>query len=205
MEYDINILYYINMFKKSWKIILIVVVLFMSLSFCFSAFSQIAYVSTVTFLQTSGGDAGGGSAVAKLLGVSTTSSTMETINLILKSRRMSNDIQEYIKSDRKPNAWWQITPSGAFPGIVVRGSDPGLTEKVANFCIQNLDKLNNELSITSNKPMVKVLDPAIRGVPESRQIPRKLFVAVMAGFLLSSFYLFFSDYLKKIKSQNGEK
>jgi len=66
--------------------------------------------------------------------------------------------------------------------------------------MQNLDKLNNELSISSNRPMVKILDAAVRGTPESRQVPRKLFVSAMAAFLISSFYIFFSDYLRKLKS-----
>ena len=199
MEYDFNILYYIDMYKKYWKIILFVIILFMCLTFCFSIFSPVAYVSTVTILQPGGSESAGNSTVAKLLGVSSTNSSMETINLILKSRRMANDISEYIKPYKKSTSWWQIIPSGAFPGIIVRGSDPDLTEKVANFCMQNLDKLNNELSISSNRPMVKILDAAVRGTPESRQVPRKLFVSAMAAFLISSFYIFFSDYFKKLK------
>ena len=200
MDYDFNVLYYINMYKKSWKMILAVIVLFVLFAFFFSVFSPVTYVSEVTLLDTGGNESQSGSTVAKLLGVSAKSSTVEIINLIFKSRRMANDIQEYIKSDRKPGTWWRIIPSDAFPGVVVKGSDPDLTEKVANFSIQNLDKINMELSISSSRAMVKVLDPAVRGIPEPRQIPRKLFVSAMAAFLLSSFYIFFTDYIKKLKS-----
>lgn len=207
MEYEFNILYYINMFKKTWKIILTVIILFASVTFCFSIFSPDIYESKVTLLPlTEKGSIGGGSStVEKLLGISSTSSSMDTIGLILKSRRMEKDIEEYIKPYKKSNSWWQIMQSGILPEVVVRGSDPDLTEKIANFCIQDLDKLNVDLAISSNKPMVKVLDPAVYGEPESRQIPRKIFVSVMLAFLASSSCIFFADYLRKLKSHHGEK
>ncbi|MBU3912375.1 MAG: hypothetical protein KKD90_07320, partial [Candidatus Omnitrophica bacterium] len=85
--------------------------------------------------------------------------------------------------------------------IDVKGNDPELTKEIANFVVRNLDKINTELDITPTKPMVKVLDPAIYGSPGSRQIPRKMLIAALLTFLLISLHAFFSDYLKKLKSQ----
>ncbi len=201
MEYEFNLLYYIDTFKKTWKIILFMIILFMSATFCFSVFSPATYVSTVTLLPIDKGPigGGGGSTVEKLLGISSTDSTMDTVTLILKSRRMKKDIEEYIRPYKKSDTWWRITQNNLLFEIKVRGSDPDLTEKIANFCVQDLDKINIDLSISSNKPMVRVLDPAVRGSEESRQIPRKLFISVILAFLISSCYIFFSEYIKKLK------
>jgi hypothetical protein len=81
----------------------------------------------------------------------------------------------------------------------MKGNDPSYTEKVANFAIQNLDKINEELNITPDKPMVKVLDKAAYGIRQSRHIARNAMVSALLVFLLFSAYIFSADYLRKIK------
>jgi len=204
MEYDFNILYYINMYKKWWKKIMLVMVISMFLTACFSLFMPVTYVSTVTLLSVGGGTSTGG-ALGSLLGLSGLSggSSTEAIVPLLNSRRMTKDISDRFDLDEKPRFRYKINTAeakGAF-AIKVSGNDPALIQKIANFTVANLDKINMELDITPNKPMVKVLDLAVRGIRESRQTPRKMLVAGLLSFLLISLYAFFSDYLRKLKAQ----
>jgi len=113
---------------------------------------------------------------------------------------MAKDIQEQFKSEGRP-FWWKIDtyPITAGLGVEVKGPNPALTEKIANFCIDNLDKINTELGITLNKPMVKVLDRATYGLAEGRDTLRKTFVAGIFSFLVFTLYIFFLDYLKRLK------
>jgi len=205
MDYDFNILYYINMYKKWWKRLLLVMVISMSLTACLSLFTPVTYVSTVTLLSTVETQPAAVSSLGKFLGLSSFSgfSSTDVIIPLLNSRRMTKDISDRFNLDKKPKFSYSITTNelkGAF-AISVKGSEPDLTKQIANFIVQNVDKINNELDITPNKPMVKVLDPAVRGIKQSRPILRKIFVAGLLSFLLISLYAFFSDYLKKLKAQ----
>lgn len=204
MDYDFNILYYINMYKKWWKRIALVMFVSMFLTMCFSFFQPASYVSIVTLLSTGGGQSTTGS-LGKFLGISglTGNSSTDVIAPLLNSRRMAKDISDKFNLDKKPRFRYKIEtsePKGAF-AIKVSGEDPVLIQKIANFTVENLDKINMELDITPNKPMVKILDPAVRGIRESRQTPRKMLVAGLLSFLLISLYAFFSDYLRKLKAQ----
>lgn len=201
MEYDFNILYYINMYKKWWKRIALVVVVSMSITMFFLRFQSTTYVSTVTLLSTGGGGASSGP-LGTLLGLSGSSST-DVIVPLLNSRRMARDISDHFALDKKPGFRYSISTGkmeGAF-AINVNGTDPVFTMEIANFVVENLDKINKELDVTSSKPMVKVLDPAVRGAPILREKTRKIFVAGILSFLLLSLYVFFSDYLRKLKAQ----
>jgi len=201
MDYDFNILYYINMYKKWWKRIALVVVVSMSITMFFSRFQSTTYVSTVTLLSTGGGGASAGS-LGTLLGLSGSSST-DVIVPLLNSRRMARDISDHFALDKKPGFRYSISTGkmeGAF-AINVNGTDPVLTMEIANFVVENLDKINMELDVTPNKPMAKVLDPAIRGTRMPGQNARKILVAGLLSFLLISLYAFFSDYLRKLKAQ----
>jgi len=203
MNYEFNILYYINLFKKWWKTIIIVIGISTLLTLFLSLLMPVTYVSTVTLLSTGGGSSASSSlvGVGRLLGIPS-SSPNDLIISILESRRMEKDIRDQFKLDKKPKFKWGITINTITGGleIVIKGSDPALTEKIANFAIQNLDNINTELKVTANKPMVKVLDTASLGVPESKQIPRKMFVAGIVAFLITNLYAFFTDYIKKLKA-----
>jgi len=204
MEYEFNILYYINMYKKWWKTIVAFMVIAMFFTAIFSLLIPVSYVSTVTII--SGGSGGSSSSIGKLLGLSGLGggdSSNDIIVAILKSNRMAKDIQSFLEFNKKKKFSYAITTSPITAGLAikVRGNDPLFTEKVANFIVQNLDKINSELNITPSKPMVKVLDSATYGARESRQTPRKILIAGLAAFLLMSLYIFFSDYLKKLKAQ----
>ena len=206
MEYDFNILYYINMYKTWWKTIVKLMIIAMFFTVIFSLLMPVKYVSTVTIISAGSGSGSSSSSIGKLLGLSGLGggigdSSNDIIIAILNSNRMAKDIQSFLEVNKKKKFSYAITTKEIAAGMAinVKGNDPLFTEKVANFIIQNLDKINSELNLTPAKPMVKVLDSATYGERESRQTPRKMLIAGLAAFLLMSLYIFFSDYLKKLK------
>ena len=205
MEYDFNILYYINMYKIWWKTIVKLMAVSMFFTIIFSLLIPANYVSTVTIISADSGSSTA-SSLSKFLGISDFSagtSSNDIVMAMLKSKRMAKDIDTFLVSSKQVKFKYSISANSVTSGLIINvaGNDPAYTEKVANFAVQNLDKINGELNITPSKPMAKVLDPASYGSRESRQTPRKAFIAGLAAFLLMSLYIFFSDYLKKIKAQ----
>jgi len=200
MEYEFNITYYIDIYKKWWKIIIPIVLITMVLTACFALTTPVIYSSTATiFLGGSGASSG---SIGKLLGIPSlsTGGASDAIVPLLQSRRMAKDINEHFDLAKKPKFRYSINTGGeTVLAVQVRGTDPELTGKIANWAIENLDKINMELNITSNKPMAKVLDPATYGSPLPRQVLKKAMVSGMLIFLLISAYVFFSEYLKKQK------
>jgi len=211
MDSELTIFYYIDLFRKWKKTFLIVIITASLLSMAVSLVRPVKYVSTVTLLLT-GDSASGSSSVARLLGIpDVTGSSKEIIVAILKSRRMASDIRKEfdLKKSKKrwfviktPSmAWWRINTYPMIAGLAVsvEGADPEITQKVADFCIQNLDKINMELHITPAKPMVTVLDPAGYGDPEERHTLRKMLIAAIFSFIVLGLFIVVSDYLKRLK------
>jgi len=206
MNYDFNLLYYINIYKKIWKAIIMVMIVSAVLTFVFVSVQPVSYVSTVTLLSTEITQPQQFTeGIGKFLGISgfAANSSSDIVITLLSSRRMSADIRREFDLDKKPGFRHKLETTKMQNGIYVNvnGTDPLLTEKIANFAVVNLDKINTELSLTPNKPMIKILDPAVYGAKESKQIPRKMLIACIMSFLIISLYAFFSDYLKKLKSQ----
>jgi len=114
---------------------------------------------------------------------------------------MAQDINERFKLGENPKLWWRVHTYRVMAGmgIEIRGPDPRFAQKVAEFTIENIDKINSELKITTDDPMVKILDPATYGVRQSRGTLRKMIVAGMFSFLAFTLCLFFLDYFKKMK------
>ena len=201
MNYDFNVFYYLKLLKKWWKALVIIVSISMFLTMGKVLLKPTTYVSTITLLMM--GETNANTYVGHLLGVGTLSLpnfSRDLIVGILTSNRMDKDVREQFKSYDK-NFWWKVEtyPVSAGLNIYISGPDPALTEKIANFCIQNLDKINTELDLTPTKPMVKVLDSPGYGVPANKQVLRKMFIAGIFSFLALCFYIFFMDYFKKLK------
>jgi uncharacterized protein involved in exopolysaccharide biosynthesis len=204
MEYDFNILYYLNMYKKWWKTIVKLMAAAVFFTVIISLLIPANYVSTVTIISADSGGSQATSSIGKLLGISGFAggtSSDDIVIAMLKSKRMAKDIASFLELNKQPKFKYKIEVSPIKSGLIidVKGNEPLFTEKVANFAIQDLDKINGELNITPAKPIVKVLDPAFYGIRESRQIPRKVFIAGLFAFLLMSMYIFFLDYIKKLK------
>ncbi len=80
----------------------------------------------------------------------------------------------------------------------VEGTDPQLVADIANFIVINLDIMNEELRISSQKPMVTVLDPAEKPLVKAK--PKKKMIVIigfMTGAIFSVFLAFVIDYVRK--------
>ena len=203
IEYDFNILYYIELYRKWWKKITKSMASIMFFALMFSLLLPAKYISTITIILPKG-DTQIKSSIGSFLGISSLSmgaSSEDMIVAIIKSKRMAKDIYEnfklYERKKFKYSLETYVMPGGF--SLEAKGNDPALTEKIANFCVQNLDKINAELNLTPERPMVKVLDPAAYGVRMSRGILKNVFVAGLFTFLAISLYIFFKDYMIRLK------
>lgn len=197
MEHDLKISYYVGMYKRFWKQVTTSLAAALCATVLFSMIAPVKYVSTVGILLTNQGNPTI-SSLSRMFSVSSAdngSAMRDIIISVLKSRRMVRDINQHFALKSRRETRWSINIKDIVGGlqIEVRGYDPDSTEKIANYCVQNLDNINNELDITTVKPMVKVLDPASYGEPASREIPRKLIIAVLLVLLVSGLLIFYKD------------
>lgn len=202
MRYDIDVFHYIELYKKHWKK-MIFLVLCASLFTAVFQFTQPAtYRSTLIALSSKEG--GSGANIGSYLGLPNLAignGSDEIVFSILKSRRMSNDISEHFDLKKKHGFWWSLDTyivTGGF-AVEVKGSDPDLTRDIANFAVENLNKINLELQVTSQKPMVKVLDYALKGTPVKKDMLKKVIASGLFVFLAYTLFVFFREYLSQIK------
>ena len=132
MDYDFNILYYINMYKKWWKQITKIVIISIVFTMIFSLLMPVSYVSSVTLILSGGGGGSSPGSIGKLLGIaglSGTDSSTDIIASLLSSRRMAKDIRDKFNLDKNRKFRYGINTreiKGGF-AIDVTGSDPFLT------------------------------------------------------------------------------
>jgi uncharacterized protein involved in exopolysaccharide biosynthesis len=199
MAYSFDVWYYINMLKKWCTLITAIVVV----SVIASAVSVIAkptvYVSNVRLFL--GGDNQYVTlSLSRVLGVTDIpSSSKDVITAILQSNKMRNDINEQFKNERLSG--WTLNTYVVTGGLLVEvtGPDPELTQKIADYAVQNLDNINKKLGVTPTTPMVKVLDEASYGQPKNKDIMRKLILAAILSFLTTCLFISLYDYVKTLK------
>ena len=150
---DLDLRYCFNILNK-YKVILIVLVVAVALSSTIKEKRKpTLYKAKVTCLATGGGGGGFSSSTGYLqkLGISVSGGGPDSASLIsaiIYSRRMAKDITAHFK--KRPISLETYSAKGVF-GIMVVASEPEFAVNVANFCVSNLDKINNELDfILSN-------------------------------------------------------
>ena len=201
MKYDIDIFHYIGLYKKEWKRMVFLIASAIFITIILSFIEPVTYRSTVTVLSPK--ECGQVGALSKYLGLSSLSmgnSSDEVVFFMLKSMRMSNDINEYLDARYKRKHWWSLDTYVVTGGyaLEVKGSNPEMTKDAADFAVQNLDKINQELQISTQKPMVKVLDSAMRGTPVNRNVPQKVVFSGLFIFLIYSIFIFFREYFSHL-------
>lgn len=214
---------------KYWKFIAGTVIVITFLTAVYSLFIPPVFTSSTRFFIPEAEKSGGGymSAISNLgLGsiIGGGNTSIEIVVNILNSRRMAKDVIKkfdlinyyYEPSEKKPEETdpHKLTKAAI---ITVQGNlsvnkdktnfitlsfsdkDPEVAAKIANFFVKNLDQINEELAITSQKPLVKVLDVA--EVPIARSRPNRRMIVII-GFLTSGifsvFLAFAFEYIKNI-------
>ncbi len=206
MGYEVTIFYYTNMLKK-WRIAIIGIVGFsMLVSFCLTIIKPPVYATTISLLVT--GDNAMGSSIGNILGaanlIGLSNPNRDTIIAIVNSKRINKDIREKFTSNGT-SPWFELSELGYAGSVIgfyltVKTHDPALTQSIADFCIKDLDRINSELVITPNRQMVKVLDPGGYGTRQSGYLLRNVLIAGICSFLAICCYVFFSEYIEKLKS-----
>lgn len=161
--------------------------------------SQPSYMSRLSSLGL-GGIIGGGN------------TSVEIIINMLNSRRMAKDVLRkfnLIEIDNPQEI--EIAIKEVQGSLVVAKDktnfitlsftdvDPKKAALIANFFVQNLDQINEELQISSQKPLVQILDkadvPVYKSKPKRKQM---VIIGFISSIILSIFSVFTIEYIKKI-------
>ena len=201
MQYEINFFHYLRIYKKEWRRIIVLIAIVVFITAIGGWLQPTVYRSTVTILSPKEGGQGGAGGYLGFLNISISGSSDDVIFSMLKSARMRRDINEHFNRKDNPKFWWGLDTyvvTGGF-SVEVKGSDPEMTEKIANFSVEHLDKINEELQVTTQKPMAKVLDPAVKGSPMGKNVSKKIIASGLFIFMTYSLYIFFKEYLSQLK------
>ena len=221
IEEEINLWDYVKVVLKYKVMIVILVIGAALIAYTYSLTMPKIYSSTASVLPPEI-DAKGTSSLAKLgrnlnIGVlpnlSGGGSTTDIVMAMLKSRRMAEDIInefnlkkvegfeylietiDYLRSNTKINVSREDVIS-----IAVESSDKQRAADIANFYVANLNKMNEELELSSSKPIVRVLDIAKPAELKCKPIIRKnVMIAGMAAIMLGIILAFLRDYLAQKK------
>jgi uncharacterized protein involved in exopolysaccharide biosynthesis len=203
MRYDIDIFHYINIYKGHWKRMAILIALVFFITVLMQSLHPGTYRSTLIALSSKEA-----SQTVKLgfglPNLALGGSSDDVIFSMLKSRRMRKDIDEHFNLKDKPKFWWSLDTyivTGGF-AVEVKGPDPELTREIANFAVANLDKINKEIGVSTEVPMVKVLDPAITGSPIGRNVFKKAVAICLIVFLAYTLFIFFREYFAQLKKSS---
>jgi len=202
MTYDFNILYYIDILKKYRKKIIFLMGIAAFITIISGLFKTPVYTSRCSILLTETPSNPSLTNLSKFMGFPGFSFGNSSANVIIslaKSRRMAEGIySNFPELRKKPKFNLKLEVYDTTQGtliVEVKGSEPKLTSDIANFCVKNLDAINAELNITSQRPIVKVLDPAIPATrPDSRQILKYAVLAIIAAFFIGNFIFFGLEY-----------
>lgn len=212
---EVTILYYLHVLNK-WKISISVIVVISASIAALASFSKPrVYTSSVSFLFPSDQNSSSFSSLGGVLGIPNTSTSKRIIMSLVKSRRMAEDISEKFfpamfnggarsreRAMRMVGGMVNIYEAGEIVrGVIeVKSNSAQLSADIANFCVINLDAINQKVQITAEARMVKVIDPAIVPVyPDSRNIKKNTIAAILLGFFGGIFIAFCAEYFKKFR------
>ncbi len=226
MDEEINIIEYFRIIKKKWKIITLIFVIAEVITLLWVLLLPPIYESTATLLSPESMTEGESGILSRLpstvreqlpaglLGGGTVS---QVIIAMLKSRKMA----EAVKTEFNGKSRYKrklisatlkklrslTTVSLLKEGIIsvsVRAEDPYLAAELTNLYVSNLDKLNDELKITSLRPMVTILDPAIpSGTPCSPKVMLSLVISGLLSLFVGILGSFFMQYIETIRLSAG--
>ncbi len=168
------------------------------------------YDATVAILPPSGGQISipFGSVLKNILpgGLGLGGTGTKDVLALLQSRRMAEDViskfnlMEYFKTDKLDRAIKRLSHMTKIKvddetGVIyikVRTESPQMSAEIANFYVENLERLNDELKLSVTKPFVKVLDPA--RPPDLKAWPKNaintIITFIFLIIVLSAYFLY---------------
>lgn len=220
MEKDyFNTLYYLRIFNK-WKWhILLPAILASSIVVVRGLQSPRPYTAEATILLSGGSlslsNPIGGFGVPSL---SFGNPNLELIMAMVQSRRMAEDVIDrfrlmekgygsnkflLVQKVKRMIASQEMSNHGLV--ILVTTKDPQLSSDIANFCVSNLNAMNEDLGITTEKPVAKILDPAVPPVsPSSRRILPRALLAFLIWMTGCSAVVFSMEYVRELRRREQE-
>ena len=206
----IKLLKVLNKYKKTTSIVVFGAAIF---TLIISFFLPKSYLSTATVIApevAEGGTIFGGAfgLIADDLGG--TKITSQALLALLKSERMQEDVirkfdlmglyrvesMYYAKRILDSRTKVSIKQDEGIIEIQTIANSPQLSADMANYYITNLSKINNDLKLTSNAEIVKILDPAIP--PVKKYKPKRIINTLIAGifgFILSLSIIIYKEYI----------
>lgn len=200
MNYDIDIIYFFKVLNKWKKQILILVIMGIISGILKASFTPAEYSSVgVGLLPPNIGDLPYINLTKVAPDMSLEYVPSLAIISMITSRRMREGIDKHF--DLKHNAGFKLTKIVSYSIkdfiiiVEVRGTDPGLTRDIANFCISNIDNINNDIKISSEKPALKMLDPASTGIPITNNFIKGMLTGGFFAVIFSFIAVFFIEYM----------
>ncbi len=226
MDEEVNILDFFRVIKSKWKLISFVFIIVEVAALIITLRMPKIYKSTASILTSEvtaeknillqsrlpyilreelpAGLYGGGAAT-------------QVIIAMLKSKRMARDIVEKFKlenfykakssspviRDLQSSTDISVSKEGVI-SITVGSRDSELSAKIANFYVINLDGMNDELKITSIKPVATLLDQAMPAESHtSPKIKLNLLIAGMLSIFTGVLLSFLVNYFQTLKKVNA--
>jgi len=187
-----NIYNFWKVIFKNKTIFLLMIFLGVAAGVLKSNFTSPSYTSSAMLLLPESSAIGLSQSSVSSIFTPTSFSSADTIILIVKSGRMKKDINEKYHVRFRIEAY-QLRNSVI---IEIITKDPAISRDIANFCISNMDKINNELHITENKPMTKVLDRPEYGKPVSGDPKKGAIAGGLFAFMLCFIWFFIVEYTR---------
>lgn len=221
VEEEISILDYWNILIKWRWVTCIVFFVGVSISLIYSFTTQKLYEAVATALPPEALQERGALVTSQLpyifrqelpSGLYVSGPGTQVIIALLKSQRMMKSIVDSFKLDKFYNINKKtavriikriINISTSKEGAIsvkVTTPDPTLSADIANFCIKNLDNLNQELQITSAKPIIHLLDRAEPpDTPSKPNIKLNLLISGIFSIFVGIFLSFILNYIQQTR------
>jgi len=211
---EISLIKVLKVMLKYKKIIIITVGGSMLITLIISFFLPKSYLSTVSIIApevAEGGTIFGGAFGLLANELGGTQMTSQAVYTLLKSERMLEDVinkfnlinlyrvksMYYAKRILKTRTKVSIKQDEGIIEVQAVANSPQLSADIANYFITNLSNLNNDLKLTSNAEIVKILDPAVP--PVKKYKPKKIINTLIAGifaFIFSLSIIIYKEYIE---------
>lgn len=214
---EINLLDYWRVVWKHKNVVIIIFFTVIVIAFVKNINSPKIYESTATALPPEIENKGIGAlyhysgSLSKTLlpNLSSAGSNTSTIIAMLKSRRMAEDIVNKFNLNKLWKSKFLTDAIGKVQGltkismspenlisITVESEDEKLAADIANFYVSNLNRMNDNLELTSAKPIVRVLDVAKPAERKSKpKIKQNILLAGVIGLIFGIFVAFIKEYI----------